>query len=221
MRKSYVIETLYNDEIVEQDIKVQKNLFLQSMVFISVLYFAFAFVVIYLIQKKHEYSYQDHLTKLANRKRFEEMLDYKILQANKKKQKIAVLFFDLDKFKAINDTYGHSVGDRVLQEVANKIKSKIPKDDIAARLGGDEFTGLISNISSQEQIIEIGETMSDLFNEPLDIDGQEIIMRTSLGISIYPDHGKSLEELILKADSAMYEAKQNKIRYKIYEEKIK
>lgn len=216
--KSYVIEILFNDKTMIGSIEHQRKLFLQSVAIISILYFSFSFLLVYLIQKKQEIVYQDHLTKLPNRKKFEEVLDYKIYEANRKNTKLAILFFDLDKFKKINDTYGHNVGDRVLQEVANRIKSKIPKDDIVSRLGGDEFTGIISNIKSQEEIVDIGEDMSDLFKTPLKIDYEEISIKSSIGISIYPDHGSTLEELILKADAAMYDAKQNQMRYKVYQE---
>lgn len=216
--KSYVIEILFNDKITLDKIKHQRRLFIQSMTIISVLYFAFASLIIYLIRKKQELAYQDHLTKLPNRKRFEETLESMIVEANKKSTKLAILFFDLDKFKDINDTYGHNVGDRVLQEVANKIKSKTPKGDIVSRLGGDEFTAIISNIKQQEEIVNIGEIIMEIFKTPLQIDSEEITMKASIGISIYPDNGNTLEDLLLKADKAMYEAKEDKMGYKIYEE---
>lgn len=161
------------------------------------------------------------MTKLPNRKKLEEVMKYKMLEADRKNSKIAVLFFDLDKFKEINDEYGHSFGDKVLQEVAKKINSQIRKDDIVARIGGDEFAGLISGINSQDEIIEIAERMADVFKEKLNIDSKEIYIKPSIGISIYPDQGKEIEELILKADKAMYEVKENDIRYKIYQEKNK
>lgn len=215
---SYVIEVVYNDQIMIEDISYQRKLFLQSMVIISVSYFLFAFIIIYLIQKKQEMAYNDHLTKLPNRKRFEEVMEYKMVQANRRNTKVAILFFDLDKFKKINDTFGHNVGDKVLQEVANRINSKMRKGDIVSRLGGDEFTALICGINSQEEIVEIVKMMSDLFDIPMNIDSQEIFIRPSIGISIYPDHGNTTEQLISKADDAMYKAKEQQVRYKTYEE---
>lgn len=216
--KSYVIEVLYNDEIMIRDIKNQEKRFLRSMLIISVLYFILSIIIIYLIQKNRQIAYNDHLTKLPNRKRFEEVARYKIIEAKRKDTKLSVLFFDLDKFKEINDNFGHDIGDSVLQEVAKRINSKIPKGDIVSRLGGDEFTALISRVDSEDDIIEIVEEILSLFKVNINIDGKEISIKPSIGISIYPEDGEDVEDLILKADNAMYEAKKNKIGYKIYKD---
>lgn len=143
-------------------------------------------------------------------------MGYKILGAKNKNGKIAILFFDLDKFKNINDTYGHDFGDKVLQEVGSKIKHELRKEDTVSRLGGDEFTASISGFDSLEEIIEVVERISNSFERGLNIDSKEIYIRPSIGISIYPDHGNTVEELINKADTAMYLAKKKGTRYNIY-----
>lgn len=215
--QSYVIEILYNDEIMVQAMSDQKTIFFRSIFIISILYFGFVYMVVNLIQKNRERANKDHLTKLPNRKRFEEIMTNEMYEASKKNSKIAVLFFDLNKFKEINDKYGHSFGDKVLQEVANKIDSEIRKGDMVSRIGGDEFIGMISNLNSKREILEIAERMSSIFEENLLVNSIEINVKSSLGISVYPDHGETIEELLSKADTAMYESKQNKKKYIIYE----
>lgn len=171
------------------------------------------------IEQNRKTSYQDHLTKLPNRKRLEEVMEYKILESNKEKVKFIILFFDLDKFKIINDSLGHNVGDKVLQEVGKRIKREIRKEDIVSRVGGDEFIALISKITSQEEVLDIANRMLEAFKPVFKIDSKEISLDISIGISIYPDHGDGIEELILKADKAMYKAKKAKLGYKVYENK--
>lgn len=215
-----IIKSAYesNTQLIEQNIYNQKQLFLRSMMLISILYCGFAFIIIYLINANQKIAHEDYLTKLPNRKRFEEVLETKISEANRKHTKIAVLFFDLDDFKIINDTHGHGTGDRVLQMVADIIKGEIPKGDIISRLGGDEFAGFISGISEEKEIAEIGERMIAQFKAVFNVDSIKLSVTPSMGISIYPDHGDTVETLISKADSAMYEVKDNKLRYKIYKD---
>lgn len=217
--KSYVIEVLYNDEVFLDKMSYQKKLFLQNIISISILYSGFSFMLISWIEQNRKTSYQDHLTKLPNRKRLEEVMEYKILESNKEKVKFIILFFDLDKFKIINDSLGHNVGDKVLQEVGKRIKREIRKEDIVSRVGGDEFIALISKITSQEEVLDIANRMLEAFKPVFKIDSKEISLDISIGISIYPDHGDGIEELILKADKAMYKAKKAKLGYKVYENK--
>lgn len=216
--KSYAVEILYNDQILIDDISDQKKSFKRSMLTIGALYFGFSYIILYLLAKNQKAAYTDYLTKLPNRKKFEEMTEYKMTQSNRKDTRFAIMFFDLDKFKKINDSFGHNVGDKVLQGVAERIKNNIREEDLVSRLGGDEFTVLISNVESYEEIVEISERMSEIFETPIIIDGNEIEIRPSIGISIYPDHGWTVETLLLKADNSMYEAKSMGSSYKIYEE---
>lgn len=213
---SYVIEVLYDDQVMINDIAKQKVLFLRTMIIMSGVYFSLSYIIFYLLRKNKEIAYQDPLTKLPNRKKFEEAVKIKILNSRKKNDKLAILFFDLDKFKKINDTFGHTVGDEVLRLVGRNIKNQIPKRDIVSRLGGDEFIALVSGFKNQEQIIEISKSILESFTKPLNIDSNKIFIKPSIGISIYPDNGTTFEELVEKADRAMYVSKKNNTGYKIY-----
>lgn len=216
--ESYVIEIIYNDQIMIEEISYQKKSFFRSIIIISILYFGFSYIISYLIQKNYEIGHKDHLTDLPNRKTFEEVMKYEIAKAKANNSIAAILFFDLDNFKKINDLYGHGFGDKVLQEVANRLKVQIRKGDIISRLGGDEFIGLITELKTKEEVVEIAERIADIFESELRIESEEIFVKASLGISIYPNHGNTIEELILKADKAMYDAKRQKLRYRIWED---
>lgn len=158
----------------------------------------------------------DYLTGLPNRKSFEDFMEIKIKEANRKKTKIAVFFFDLNDFKQINDTYGHNFGDKVLQAMASRFKNNMNKEGIICRLGGDEFIGAIPGLEENEDIIKCSNKILRMFSEKFKIDSEYLSINSALGISIYPDHGDHVEELIFKADSAMYIAKQNKLDYLMY-----
>lgn len=183
---------------------------------ISILYFGLTYMIIYLIGKNRDIANKDYLTKLPNRKKFEEVLEDKLLEANRKKSKVVILFLDLNKFKEINDKFGHGFGDEVLIKVGDRIRNTIPKKDIVSRIGGDEFVSLVSGIGSKEEIMKIASVVSDAFEAPFNINSIEVDIKPSIGISIYPDHGDQIAELILKADDAMYESKEKHIKYKIY-----
>ena len=218
--KSYVTEIQYNEQIINNEVIKQQKFFARNMGFIFFLYFAFSFALIYLIKKNQAISHMDYLTKLPNRKKLEEIIACKIIDANRKGTKIAVFFFDLNSFKAINDTYGHNFGDKVLVQVSDRIKNALRKGDILSRLGGDEFIGLMTQITKKEEIIEIAKRMMALSKIPISIDSEKILVSWSVGISIYPDHGQTSETLLLKADQAMYHAKQNQTSYAFFTEKF-
>ena len=215
---SYVIEVLYDDQVMLNDISKQKTLFLRTMLILSIIYFSLSYIILRLLEKNKRMAYEDYLTKLPNRNKFEEVTKSKISCPSRKNNRFAILFFDLDKFKKINDTLGHSVGDEVLKQAGERIKSKISKKDILSRFGGDEFAAIFSKFETQEQIDKLSEDILESFDKPLIIGSHKVFIKPSIGISMYPDHGTTFEELIDKADKAMYEAKQNDLEYKIYDE---
>lgn len=152
-------------------------------------------------------AYHDTLTGLPNRRYFEIQLDEILHQTNHEK-KVAVLFLDLDRFKLINDTLSHSIGDILLKLVAKRLKDSIEEDGIICRQGGDEFLILLRNtshIKASAVAKKIIESLSNVYK----IEGHEIFITCSVGISIYPDHGKDLDYLIKRADAAMYLVKDN------------
>jgi diguanylate cyclase (GGDEF)-like protein len=122
---------------------------------------------------------------------------------------LALLFIDLDKFKSINDTYGHDTGDTVLIEVAKRIKAALRESDISCRMGGDEFIVLLKDIKEIEDAVIVVEKLIQEIAAPIQIaEGDEVEVGVSMGISFFPTDDQDFEKLIIKADAAMYEAKQ-------------
>jgi diguanylate cyclase (GGDEF)-like protein/PAS domain S-box-containing protein len=156
----------------------------------------------------HQMAFYDHLTGLPNRVLLKESLKSAIFTAKRNQQIIAVLFIDLDHFKNVNDTMGHAAGDILLNEATIRIRSSLRESDILARLGGDEFSVLLQNISSISDVeIIAGKIIQQLSNVML-INGKEVYISASIGISIYPEDGNTFDELLMNADNAMYRAKQ-------------
>jgi diguanylate cyclase (GGDEF)-like protein/PAS domain S-box-containing protein len=149
----------------------------------------------------------DPLTKLPNRVMFEERLRAGIARARRRQRRVALLYLDLDDFKAVNDHLGHLAGDRFLQLVAEILLSCIRLEDTAARLGGDEFCAIIEDINSVQQAISIAERIIKTFNALDCTFAEQEGLRTSIGIAVFPDHGQDMESLLHCADHAMYAAK--------------
>ncbi len=163
-----------------------------------------------LSQQKRRSDYKashDDLTGLPTRELFFERLQQSIKHAKRHKNKVAVLFIDLDNFKLINDTMGHQAGDIVLQTMAFRFQKILRQVDTVSRIGGDEFVVVFNSLKQQQDIIEVVDKLIHSVKEPMNIDGQKINITTSIGISIYPDDGVETEVLVQHADSAMYEAK--------------
>ncbi|MDF2854823.1 MAG: hypothetical protein K0Q87_674 [Neobacillus sp.] len=150
-------------------------------------------------------AYYDTLTGLPNRNRFRQHLNDVLL--NHDNQMHAVLFLDLDRFKIINDTKGHSVGDIILQKVSGRLELAVQGEGLVSRQGGDEFIILLEDIEI-EKANKVAQRILDKFSTPFDVNGDEFFVTTSIGISIYPRDGQDEEKLIKNADSAMYQAKE-------------
>ena len=161
------------------------------------------------IEKDLEHqAYHDSLTGLPNRALLLDRIDQAIRHAKRNKSLLAVLFLDLDNFKQINDSFGHSVGDTVLVSVSGMLKNALRDMDTIARLGGDEFTILLSEFDKEEEINEITTKLFDTLRQPLAIEGGELFVTTSIGISVFPNDGENPEILLRNADAAMYRAKE-------------
>jgi len=152
-------------------------------------------------------AHYDHLTGLANRSLYSDRLDTAVIRAQRHQQQCAILFMDLDKFKGVNDEYGHEVGDLLLQEVAKRLLRVSRKSDTVGRLGGDEFIVIIEDLIEANTVVQVAEKISEQLHMPFDIAGREISIGCSIGIAIYPDHGDTGAELTRSADIAMYAAK--------------
>lgn len=168
---------------------------------------------------EHLFRY-DHLTNLPNKLLLLDKIEQSINLADKNGHKVSILFLDLDRFKEINDTYNHEIGDKLLKEISKKLKRFIKKEDTLGRFGGDEFI-IILNDSNEAQAIDTVSNIIDVMNEPIIVNSVKLHTTFSIGISIYPDDGDSGDILIRNADTAMYQAKSNgKNRYEFYNKKM-
>jgi len=150
----------------------------------------------------------DALTKLPNRNLFNDRLALALAVAQRDKRCLALLFLDLDKFKWVNDTFGHRAGDALLQEVANRLTSVLRESDSVSRMGGDEFTIILNDLEQGLDAEIIAEKILAQLAEPFFLDSNELVITGSIGITIYPDDGKDIETLYRHADDAMYAAKE-------------
>ncbi len=162
-------------------------------------------------------AYHDALTGLPNRPLFMDRLIMALAQASRSNQRVAVFFLDLDRFKDINDSLGHSTGDGLLKAVAERIRRCVREGDTVARFGGDEFTLMIPKIDEVEDAAKIAQKILETLKIPFAINERELFVTTSVGISIYPNDGTDPETLVRNADSAMYRAKdQGRDNYQLY-----
>jgi diguanylate cyclase (GGDEF)-like protein len=152
-------------------------------------------------------AYHDPLTGLTNRRRFIERMEESIGEANKRKQRLAVLFIDLDQFKQVNDSLGHTVGDELLISVAARLSEHVRLIDMLSRLGGDEFICLMESAGSDDEVANLAVEIVAAFDEPFHIGKHELFLSASVGISLYPADGLTVVDLMRNADSAMYRAK--------------
>jgi len=150
----------------------------------------------------------DSLTDLPNRMLFMDHLNLELAETRRNRKMLAVMFLDLDNFKNINDTLGHSIGDKLLKEVASRLKTCMRETDTIARIGGDEFNILLADISHADDAVPIAKKIMSLFKDPFKIDDRELYITASIGISICPNDGESAETLLKNADIAMYHAKE-------------
>lgn len=161
---------------------------------------------LYLRKKLEFLAFHDELTGLPNRRLFQKKV-FEVIEQSPKK--FALMYLDMDKFKFVNDHFGHDIGDAVLQQFVEKIKSNLRKDDIFARQGGDEFTVLIKDVD-EEEIVKIAERIINSFKEPIRVATNSFQISTSIGIAIYPENGKDYLTLLKNADLALYEAKKKR-----------
>ncbi len=152
-------------------------------------------------------AYHDPLTGLPNRAAFSERVAEAVARALRSGSTLALLFFDLDHFKEVNDTLGHGAGDRLLQAVARRVRKRLRDGDLLFRMGGDEFTVLAENLDGPEQARRIAERILAALDWPLEVDGHELAARVSIGIALCPQDRRDVDGLLRCADAAMYAAK--------------
>ncbi len=158
-------------------------------------------------------SLHDALTGLPNRALFYDRLEHGLEQAKRHGWNLAVMFLDLDKFKQINDTHGHDIGDKVLLTIAERLKQNTRSDDTICRFGGDEFLYLLMEVKNESEVNTIIKKLIKTIEMPCDDILPNLVVKLSIGVSLFPKNGDNLDDLIKNADEAMYAAKQNKLGY--------
>ena len=153
-------------------------------------------------------AFYDHLTGLANRRLLNDRMQHAILQAERNEILMAVLFIDCDRFKPINDTLGHTVGDNLLISISNRLKEKVRNSDTVCRVSGDEFVILLEEIDNVSNIDRLAQSLLDVIAEPHYLEGHKVFTTVSIGITVYPIDKKDVNGLLTSADIAMYHAKQ-------------
>jgi len=149
----------------------------------------------------------DVLTSLANRALFDERLKLAAARCRRQGGQIAVLYLDLDHFKVVNDSLGHTLGDGLLREISTRLKTSVREGDVVARVGGDEFTIVLQELEKKEDVAAMAQRVLRVVAEPIDVEGQRLYITTSIGITVYPEDGEDAETLLKNADNAMYRAK--------------
>ena len=159
-------------------------------------------------EQRIEYqAYHDALTGLANRRLLQEHLSLALALAQRRNGLVAVLFLDLDDFKAVNDSLGHTTGDELLRDMAARLKAAVREGDTVARVGGDEFTIVLQEITSRDAAAVVAQKVLRTIAEPYEISGRRLYVTTSVGVTVFPDDGHDAETLLRNADTAMYRAK--------------
>lgn len=159
--------------------------------------------------RAYQLASHDHLTSLPNRMLFTELAVSHLNRARRNHAPFVMMFLDLDRFKAINDTLGHRVGDLLLREVADRLKASVRDTDIVARLGGDEFVVLLTELDAADAAARVARKLIEALARPMKFDEHELEVRASVGIAIHPRDGQDIDALMRNADSAMYEAKRS------------
>ncbi len=220
-----------------QALASQHRAYLLRAVFISIVFVCLTFGLIYLVSRRHrlynvlahseqekrslitqleseksramQLASHDYLTGIPNRMLFYELAASELARARRSRNYYACLFLDLDKFKLINDTLGHAVGDRLLQVASARLRANLRDYDLLARLGGDEFVILVSEIATEEAVAGIAAKLVEAICQPFhDLEGHDVEVSPSIGIALYPRDGQDVETLVTHADTAMYNAKQ-------------
>lgn len=152
-------------------------------------------------------AFYDALTDLPNRLLLQDRLQHALERAGRERRRLAVLFVDLDRFKAVNDNFGHEIGDVLLQNVARRLKGSVRSMDTVARLGGDEFIIVLEEVEDARDCARVAATIVNVMDQPVELDGRSVVVGASVGIALYPDDASSASDLIRRADAAMYLAK--------------
>ncbi|MGZ5141231.1 MAG: diguanylate cyclase domain-containing protein [Burkholderiales bacterium] len=170
------------------------------------------------VQEKHvrRLALHDAVTGLPNRNLLNDRLKHALAQARRHAWCLAVMFIDLDKFKSINDSYGHHAGDKVLKIISERLQASVREGDTVGRQGGDEFLYLMLEVNDEGDVANAARKIIETVAQPCEFDGLNLTVKPSIGIALYPQDGRSASVLLKNADSAMYKAKQSDQGYRFY-----
>lgn len=211
-----------NGNLLIREVKVEEEVFEQHVHYLSKSKLIRSYIFDITERKRIEeilqyQAFHDALTDLPNRSLFHEQLALAIANAHRNQTQMAVIFLDLDCFKNINDTLGHSIGDRILQLFAKRLNASLREGDTIARWGGDEFTILLPHIKNIEEAAKLAERLLGEIKQPFEVGEHKLYVKSSLGIAIYPQDGEDPETLLKNADAALYRSKeQGRDRYQFY-----
>lgn len=202
-----------NGNLLIREVKVGREIFEQHVHYLSESQLIRSYIFDITERKRIEeilqyQAFHDTLTDLPNRALFHEQLAIALANAHRNQTQMAVIFLDLDYFKNINDTLGHSVGDRILQLFAKRIDACLRSGDTLARWGGDEFTVLLPYIKNAEEVAKLAQRLLENLKQPFEVGEHKLYIKSSLGIAIYPQDGEDPETLLKNADAALYRAKE-------------
>jgi diguanylate cyclase (GGDEF)-like protein/PAS domain S-box-containing protein len=172
-------------------------------------------------EKLHHLAHHDALTGLPNRPLLNARLEHSLQQANREGTNVAVLFLDLDHFKKVNDSLGHPVGDQLLQLVAKRLLASVREEDTVARLGGDELAIVLGSMEDARYASSVAREILDRLSKPFELEGRDVFVSASIGISVYPQDGRDVMTLLKNADAAMYMAKgEGRSKYHLYSKEL-
>lgn len=202
-----------NGNLLIREVKVGREIFEQHVHYLSESQLIRSYIFDITERKRIEeilqyQAFHDTLTDLPNRALFHEQLAIALANAHRNQSQMAVIFLDLDCFKNINDTLGHSIGDRILQLFAKRLNVCLRSGDTLARWGGDEFTVLLPYIKNAEEVAKLAQKLLEALKQPFEVNENQLYIKSSLGIAIYPQDGEDPETLVKNADAALYRAKE-------------
>ncbi|MDP1862285.1 MAG: EAL domain-containing protein [Thiobacillus sp.] len=205
----------------EDHLRARQWMFLLSGTALFIGFFVAVFVFLYasrVDRERERLSTEDPLTGLPNRMLFMDRLEQSLMRAERHQTLVGVMFIDLDRFKRVNDTLGHASGDKLICEVAKRLRATIRAEDIVARLGGDEFVVVVGDVTAIKHILQVVEKMLAAVEAPYQIAGRELFSSCSIGISVFPHDGDDSGDLLKHADTAMYHAKSSgRNRFQLYD----
>jgi diguanylate cyclase len=161
-----------------------------------------------LLEQLQRVAFYDQLTNLPNRALFEDRLHRSLAWARRENSELALCFVDLDKFKSINDCYGHAAGDSLLKLVAQRLQLAVRETDTVARLGGDEFVIVMDAVTDRSSVLSLLQMLLYKLEQPFTFGSHSLVSTASIGVAFFPEHGQDQDSLLAKADMAMYRAKQ-------------